>query len=364
MRVLWVLSELRASGSEVMARVAKDEWARSGVELDILATGDKIGTYASELADCGYQIRHLPLTPFATFARGFVRHLREERYDVVHIHQEKANLYLGALARLAGTRRIVRSVNSQFEFDGALRMQRKIQRALLRAMSVQHVAISPAVGTNEWARYRNPTTLVYCWFDAEAFEPAGDEQRAAARADLDIPPEAFVVGSVGNCAPVKNHTALLRAIAHSRVDLLYLHAGSEDSERTERRLASELAIADQVRFLGHVSDVPQLLHAVDCFVMPSLYEGMGVAALEALATGTPCILSDVPGLGDLRPFFPQVWWVEPTPEAIATAIDDAARHHRDLRREEGPRLAEAARTNFAPERLVPELVEVYRGTRR
>jgi glycosyltransferase involved in cell wall biosynthesis len=359
-KVLWVLSELRASGAEMMAAVAAREWRRHHVELEVLGVGEQLGPFAKQLHRCGYPVHHLPLTPFGPFAAAFARLLRAGRYDVVHIHQERANLYLGLLARVAGTRSVVRSVNSQFTFRGPQRAERIVQRAVLRWAGVQHVSISPSVRANERQRYGNPSQLVYCWFDDAAFAPPHPHQRAAARTAFGLEPADLAVVTVGNCWAVKNHTAVLRALAQLDRQFVYLHAGEGARTDEEHQLGRELEVDDRVRFLGRWDDVPRLLHAADCFVMPSLYEGMGIAALEALASGVPCVLADVPGLGDLKVFFPKAWWIDPTPAEIARAVREAVRTPSDSREVMTSQLAAAARNGFGPAQLVPELLNVYR----
>jgi glycosyltransferase involved in cell wall biosynthesis len=363
MKVLWVLSELRASGAEMMAAVAAREWRRHGVELEILGTGPQIGRFAKGLRDCGYSVHHLPLTPFSSFAAGYVRLLKNARYDTVHIHQERANFYLGLLARAAGVRRVVRSVNSRFAFTGPRRLERTFQRSLLRWVGVQHVSISPTVRTNEWQRYRNRSELVYCWFDERAFSVPDPPQRAAARAAFHLGAGDVAVVTVGNCWAVKNHASMIRALRQLDPRFVYLHAGVGARSDEERQLSEELGVEDRIRFLGHVDDVPRLLHAADCYVMPSRYEGMGIAALEALASGVPSVLANVDGLGDLKPFFPDAWWIDPTPAAIAGAVLEVAAQPVSFREVVTPQLAATARSRFSTERLVPELIEVYRSTR-
>src|SRR5262249_51965855 len=128
---------------------------------------------------------------------------------------------------------------------------------------------------------------------------------------------------VGNCSPIKNHTVLLRALARQASrDWLLLHAGEEAPERDERTLTASLGIADRVRFVGVVSDMTPLLHASDCFVMPSLREGLSIALLEALGVGLPALLADTPGLIDLQPLFADLRFAAPDESSFARALGD------------------------------------------
>jgi len=92
----------------------------------------------------------------------------------------------------------------------------------------------------------------------------------------------------------------LRAIALLR-DLRFEYhiAGIGPEEGQLRRLCSELGLSDRVKFLGFVEGVPQLLQTADVFLMPSLWEGFGLAAVEAMNAGLPVVASDVEGLREV-----------------------------------------------------------------
>ena len=105
----------------------------------------------------------------------------------------------------------------------------------------------------------------------------------------------LVVGHVGRLQYQKNQTFLLDAFARLRqrepLARLVLAGDGPDLANLEARAVS-LGVASDVLFLGVRDDVPRLMQAFDLFVMPSHFEGLGMAALEAQAAGLPCILSD------------------------------------------------------------------------
>ena len=98
--------------------------------------------------------------------------------------------------------------------------------------------------------------------------------------------------------PKKDHETLLRAVSLVPGVVLVLAGDGQLSEQLHT-LADELGIASRVRFLGKRMDVPRLLKAVDVYVQPSLWEGFGIAALEAMAAGKPVVASNVPGLAEV-----------------------------------------------------------------
>jgi glycosyltransferase involved in cell wall biosynthesis len=139
--------------------------------------------------------------------------------------------------------------------------------------------------------------VVNCGVDLSAFPQgaAKEAARARARAAWKIPPEAFVVGHVGRFDPPKNHEFLLKvAIETMRRDstTMLLLVGDGPLRETLRARVRQAALDDRVIFAGVTQNVPELLEAMDAFLFPSSYEGLGLALVEAQATGLPCVTSE------------------------------------------------------------------------
>jgi glycosyltransferase involved in cell wall biosynthesis len=117
-------------------------------------------------------------------------------------------------------------------------------------------------------------------------------QRTSLRRRLGCPGSAFVVIGVGRLARVKNFSYLLRATAIAvaeSLDLCTIIVGDGSRRPMLEQLARQLRIAERVKFLGHRSDVPELLAAADVFILPSVFEAYGSAWVEAMASGLPCM---------------------------------------------------------------------------
>jgi glycosyltransferase involved in cell wall biosynthesis len=364
LRVLHVLDELKPSGAEVMMRVAAPHWRARGIRASIVAKGLSKGPYAGALARAGYPVHHLPFDVPALFAARWVRLLWAERPDVVHVHTEHANFWVALLARVAGVRAVVRTVHNVFAFEGALRRRRTVQRALLRVLGVRHASVSASVQRSEAQRFNNPTRTVRNWYDDAHFVPPTPAQRAAARARWGLAPSTFVVATVGNCNAAKNHGALIEALRRlpPSPPVAYLHAGIHDTDpgRAEVRKARALGVDDRVLFLGFLEDVRPVLYAADAFVMPSRFEGLGNSAVEAMGSGTPALLADVPGLRTLKGLSEGIRWAAPTPDALATALAELMRLPPERRRSIGKALHRAVAGRMGPQHGVDAYHALYR----
>lgn len=359
MQVLHVLNELMASGAEVMMCRSTRCWRAAGVEGEILSTGNEIGSYAKYLEEAGFRIHHIPFKKDPWFFYAFYKLVRASRYDIVHIHCERASFYYGLAAWLAGVR-IVRTIHSTFQFSGSLALRRSIQRKLFHWLGGKQISVSPSVKKNEFERFGNRTTLIVNWYDDNRFSPPSDEERGTARNQYDIQEDDIVVVSVGNCAPVKNHCELLKALAKIKEDIpfVYIHVGKEEDGEPERELAKELGISDRTQFLGYTQNALQPLYAADLYVMCSLYEGFSVAALEALGVGLPAILSDVTGLWDLKGL-PGTFWAKPQAESLAEGIRQIAAMHEAERTSVGQQASREVKRRYGIERGIRAYVKVY-----
>jgi glycosyltransferase involved in cell wall biosynthesis len=133
------------------------------------------------------------------------------------------------------------------------------------------------------------------------FRPPRPADREAARLRWGIARSTRVIATVGNLfAPVKGHHVLVDAFAELNKDhprTMLLIAGFGPLRDRLRRQADAHGLGERVRLLGAIEDTPSLLAASDVYACPSLSEGMSNALLEALATGLPCVATDV---GDHR----------------------------------------------------------------
>ena len=119
------------------------------------------------------------------------------------------------------------------------------------------------------------------------------------RQELSLPEDAFVVLSVGELNKNKNHEVVIRAIAKIKNPTIhYVICGKGPLESYLNNLAAELGVSKNVHLLGFRGDIPEICKVADVFAFPSLREGLGMAALEAMACGLPMITSNVHGIVD------------------------------------------------------------------
>jgi glycosyltransferase involved in cell wall biosynthesis len=254
--------------------------------------------------------------------RGLLRLLRRE-VDVVHAHKFGSNVWGMLLGRLAGVP--VRIAHEHtWAYEGQP-LRRFLDRQVVARFSDAFVAVSRADQRRmiEFEGIRPEDTL---------FVPNGISPAAArghdVRAELGIPPEAPVVGTIGTLRAQKALDVFVAAVAklkEDHPDLRALVAGGGDSGPLERE-ARRLGIEDRVFFLGRRDDVPDVLASLDVVLSSSDYEGSPLALMEAMEAARPIAATAVGGVTDLIEDGVHGLLVPPRdPAALARAADTLLR---------------------------------------
>lgn len=193
-------------------------------------------------------------------------------------------------------------------------------------------------------------------------ERKGDSR--AVRKELSIDSGTSLILAVGGLHPRKGFDVLLKALARMAVSQPWqLIIAGEGPERVGlRALAADLGIRDKVTLLGQREDVPDLQAAADLFIMPSLWEGLPLAVLEAMLAGTPVIASAISGIPEaIDPDEDQGLLVPAGDiEALAQAMEDLVGD-----KERRKRVAAAgqarARKDFTTQAMIDKYEAMYYG---
>jgi glycosyltransferase involved in cell wall biosynthesis len=297
MKIIHVLGELKFSGAEVMLKTASSAFTKENIETTILSTGsEQIGEYSEEYIECSYKVIHIPFRKSFGFVLEIYNLLNKNKYDVVHIHTERFFFFFIVIAKLAGIKKIVRTIHSTFVFTGWLAIRRKIMLKLGNLLGCKYISISTGVQNNEMERNNIKSLLVNNWIDTNYFRPIKLESNNETKTS------DFNLISVGACSHVKQHFYILELVSfltNLGYSVRYLHIGSGELETEEKTLTKKLGIENSVQFLGKQSKIMPFFEISDFFLMPSAYEGLGNSCAEAMAAGVIPLVNDVTGLKNL-----------------------------------------------------------------
>lgn len=230
------------------------------------------------------------------------RYLKANNVTILHCHHHKATICGVLAATLAGTPVVFSHVHGLNRTRTLLRRltNRVCLKHVARIIAVSDAARRDVLATNPFLDDDQVVTIR----NSTDFERYADVSitGAQARKLLDISEDALVFGTVGRLAPTKGQMHLIEAFAEVKKAIpnarLVIVGTGQLKEELEKRAAG-LSVADSVIFTGYRSDVPQILRAFDCFVLPSIAEGMPGALLEAMSASLPCIASAVGGIPEV-----------------------------------------------------------------
>ncbi len=306
----------------------------------------------------GFEVREVPMRSDLDLPGilAATRILREVAPDLVHLHTGRAAWLGGLAARRANLPAIV-----------TRRMDRDVRRGWRTRMiygsltcKVAAISESVAAALEAGGVPKDRIALIRSSIDPDAFAPR--VSRRELRAELGVAEDSIVVLTLGALVQRKGLDVLFTALEQLSTaghvpDVWIAGEGAEQQALQSLARAKRLA---RVRFLGRRSDVAELLGAADLFAMPSRREGLGVAALEAMAAGCPVVASGVGGLAEVVESEVSGLLVAPEdPAALAEALgrlitDPALR----------ARMSEAGRVRVAARHSARAMVEAYEALYR
>jgi glycosyltransferase involved in cell wall biosynthesis len=295
-----VLSSFGVGGQERVALDLASWQRRQGQRVLAVSVADgPEGPLADAFREHGVEAVSIPKgsgvdvqLPFR-LAKLFTQH----DVDVVHTHNPHALVYGAPAAGLARAA----SIHSKHGMNPDTARRLWLRRGVSTLVDA-YVAVTPALARAALDSRESSAERLHVvpnGVDLSRFKP-DTAAREAVRAELGIPPSAWVVGTVGRLAPEKNQALLLRAmmpLLDERRQLVIVGDGPERSALSA--LAAESWRSEYCHFVGARGDVERYLAAFDVFALSSVTEGLPLVLLEAMATGIPVVSTAVGGIGDL-----------------------------------------------------------------
>lgn len=264
--------------------------------------------------------------------------LLREKPAVVQSWMDHGNLLGGLAARFVGIKRVYWGIRHSNASDGGLSPRNNAINVLCARLSriVPYCIVSCAESATR--------AHISIGYDAKKFStiPNGydllkftsnSEMRAEVRSELMLLEGEPLVGLVARWDPLKDHSNFLRAVAQVRkrianVKCLLIGTGCDKSNIALSQKIAELGLEESVKLLGQRNDVPALMNALDVHVLSSRAEAFPNVVAEAMACGTPCVVTDV---GDAAFIVGDTGWVVPPgqPECLAIAISEALKARQD-----------------------------------
>ncbi|MCG3126193.1 MAG: putative glycosyltransferase EpsF [Phycisphaerae bacterium] len=326
------------------------------------------GVYEPEVEALGARIVRCPWQRnLLRFGRDVRRVLDEGRYDVVHAHPQNLAGYITRVAHRADIPG--RILHLHTIWDGKQpTLPRRAYRAVMARLARWHAThmLGCSRGSLDvffgphWRRDPRMRVLYYGVQTSLLDVPADN---AGVRAEFGIPLDVPLLIHVGRLSYPKNHAGLIRiceALHRRRPEMHFLFVGDGELRAEIEAQVAATGIAHMFHLAGRRGDVARLLKAGDVFVMPSNYEGMPVALLEATAAGLPAVVADLPGCHEANEVATraEILSIQRPPEEWAERVLDVLARPRPDPREALERIR---RSPFDSNQSIAELCRVYDG---
>lgn len=223
----------------------------------------------------------------------FKKHIENVNNTIFHNHQIAFTIFLKRIVNKNGISNfIVHNHMTKYSDKFLSAIRNYILCIPIKYMKLQYFACS--IAASKLCFGKNDVYIMQNGIDLKKYK-FNEESREKYRKKFNIKDNEYVIGNIGHFEPVKNHELTIKAFLecleyNHNMKLVLIGTGSLKEKYLE--MIRKHKIADKVIILENRNDIPQLLSMMDCFVFPSRFEGLGIAAIEAQASGLPIIISN------------------------------------------------------------------------
>lgn len=294
-RVLQIVTYMGRGGLETMLMNYYRHVDRNQIQFDFLVHRDFEADYDQEILAMGGRIYHISrLIPWSgEYRKKLKRFFREHpEYQIVHVHQDCLSSVALQCAKECNVCVRIAHSHTTSQDKNLKYLIKQFYMKQIPSYATDFFACSKSAG--EWMFGGHSFRILFNAIDIEKFRYSTIVAERVRR-ELKFTKDDFVIGHVGRFNPPKNHSFLVDIFAecvkrNKNVKLLLV--GDGDGKKNIQDKVKAMEIQDKVIFAGVRTDVNELLQAMDVFVFPSLYEGLGISVIEAQAAGLHCVISD------------------------------------------------------------------------
>ncbi len=296
-KVLHLYTSLDCGGVESFLYNYYSKMNQKEIKFDFIVPGSKVGYLEEKLVKLNSTIYHV-----SSKRNNYIKHcvevnkiIKNGNYDIIHCHGYKSVLGLIIGKHYGCKVRIIHSHMAYVKENCFTKIMRKISTILLNKYSTAKFACGLDASNWLYGKESKPgeITIINNAIDLKKYA-YNEKSRKKIREELNAQ-EKIIIGNIARLTYQKNQMFLLQVIHYlKKIDknILLLLVGNGEDEEMLKSEVKKLKLEKNVLFLGLRKDIPELLSAIDVFVLPSRYEGLPVVLSEVQAAGVPSIVSD------------------------------------------------------------------------
>ncbi|MGE7878878.1 glycosyltransferase family 1 protein [Peribacillus muralis] len=303
-RILHIVSAMDRGGAETIIMNIYRNLDRNRIQFDFITHSNKKEDFEDEILGLGGSLMKIPSLGTVgpvSYLKELMRIMTAKAYQAVHAHTDYQAGFPVLAAKMSGIKIRICHSHSDNWSKGKQFKERMTLKALQTFMKVSanrycscsHEAAKFMFG-NQKVKNGKVTVLKNA-INVGEFAGTKIDSRNSILKEFGLEDDAKIIGHVGRFSDSKNHRfilSLMHELLKNDRSFFALLVGDGPLRQEIEHKATALGIRGNIKFLGVRTDIPLLMKGFDVFLFPSLFEGFGIAALEAQGSGTPCILSD------------------------------------------------------------------------
>lgn len=364
-RILHIVGAMNRAGTETMLMNLYRNIDHEKIQFDFVSYSKGEAHYDQEIHELGGKVIRLSQTRSIMELYRAIK--RNGPYEAVHSHTLFHCGIASVAASLAGIKVRISHAHTTSDKEDSLVRKTYIaaMRKVITAFSTHLLACSKEAGEYLFGK-KTVQRTIYSYFpnviEFEKLLTSPQPQVSKFKMEEDLG-KSLVIGHIGRFIPAKNHDFLLEVMKSlvKRVPTSkLLLVGEGDLKSHIEKRAKDEGLSQNIRLVGIREDIGTMLHSMDVFVFPSLYEGLGLVLLEAQASGLPCIVSEaIQPEADLHLGLVTQLQLRDGPEAWAEKIvDNAKRKEKNIHKIK----QSFERKEYSPESGISKLMNVYQIT--
>lgn len=305
-RIIHVVSDMHRGGAETMIMNLYRNIDRSKLQFDFIChyvkdeegAEDSVADYYDEIEKLGGRIFKIPSLGSSNPVEYInnVKNILENNgpFEAIHVHTNKQAGFVLIAAKLANIeKRIIHS--HTIKWDELNKYFMKVLKYLINYGANIYCACGKDAAESAFGLNKKNVFLLNNSIEVEKYSKLNSEEIKNIKKELNINDDRIIIGHVGRFDPSKNHEFILKLAKRLKINgrkFVVLLVGTGPIENEIRNEISKLNLNDEVKMLGVRKDINVLMNLFDVFLLPSLFEGLPLVAIEAQAAGTKCVVSN------------------------------------------------------------------------
>lgn len=327
------------------------------------------GAFADDAAALGIDVAVVKSANIFSDIKKVKKIIKEGKYDIVHSHGAKANIFSLAASRKAGLPTVT-TVHSDYRLDYMHSFPKRITIGLVNSIALRfiknHIAVSNNFKDMLISRNFNPLDIYVLYNGMDFSQPSVEYSRKKLlqKHNLDIPDDNVIVGIAARLYPVKSIETIVKAahiVKARNSKVKFLIGGDGEDRRMLESLTTELGLRDTVFFLGWQDDPNEIMSSIDISVLTSISESFSYSILEGARFKKATISTRVGGIPDLIENGRNGFLFEPGDVGRFAELILELSADEKKRTEMGEQLYEKALSQFSVESMGRTQISIYKG---